>query len=63
MSKDELKIIIQILPDYYLHLKKYPQSLIAKILGIFTIKFNILSQEFTIMIMENLSNIKDTCVK
>lgn len=35
MYDDELKVFLQALPDYYKHLKTYPESIIARIYGVF----------------------------
>ena len=37
MNDNEMKVFITALPDYYNHLKKYPDSLIARIYGVFTV--------------------------
>jgi 1-phosphatidylinositol-4-phosphate 5-kinase len=37
MTDDELKLMEQILPDYYKHLKRYPQSLLARVYGIYSV--------------------------
>jgi len=38
IKASELKIMLEILPDYISHLVKYPDSLISKIFGVFTVK-------------------------
>jgi 1-phosphatidylinositol-4-phosphate 5-kinase len=38
MSKSELVFMDKILSDYYLHLKNYPQSLLARVYGIYSLK-------------------------
>jgi 1-phosphatidylinositol-4-phosphate 5-kinase len=37
MSESELKFMEQLIPSYYLHLKEYPQSLLARVYGIYTL--------------------------
>lgn len=38
INKKELKIMLEILPSYVEHHLKYPDSLIGKIFGVFTVK-------------------------
>jgi 1-phosphatidylinositol-4-phosphate 5-kinase len=38
MYDDELKIFLEALPDYYSHLRDNPNSLIARIYGVFKVK-------------------------
>ena len=38
VNKEEKEFFINILPKYHLHLKKNPKSLMAKIVGIYSIK-------------------------
>jgi 1-phosphatidylinositol-4-phosphate 5-kinase len=38
MNDDELKIFLEALPDYFKHLKSNPNSLIARIYGVFKVK-------------------------
>jgi len=38
MYDDELKVFLEALPDYYYHLKNNPDSIIARIYGVFTVK-------------------------
>ena len=38
ISKSELEIMINILPSYIEHNKRYPDSLISKTFGVFTVK-------------------------
>lgn len=38
VTKNELKIMMDILPSYIKHNLKYPDSLISKIFGVFTVK-------------------------
>eukprot|EP00351_Strombidinopsis_sp_SopsisLIS2011_P004085 CAMPEP_0116872964 /NCGR_PEP_ID=MMETSP0463-20121206/3912_1 /TAXON_ID=181622 /ORGANISM="Strombidinopsis sp, Strain SopsisLIS2011" /LENGTH=41 /DNA_ID= /DNA_START= /DNA_END= /DNA_ORIENTATION= len=39
MSSHELKLFLNILDDYISHFQKNPESLLAKIYGVFTITF------------------------
>ena len=52
MSKSEIKVMLNILPNYIEHLRKTPGSLIAKIFGIFTIEKEGFG-EVHVMLMEN----------
>ena len=52
MSKDEIDVMIKILPSYIEHLRKTPNSLIAKIFGIFTIEKDGFGKVH-VMLMEN----------
>jgi len=38
MYDDELKIFLEALPDYFAHLRDNPNSLIARIYGVFKVK-------------------------
>ena len=38
MYDDELKVFLQALPEYYKHLKTYPDSIIARIYGVFQVQ-------------------------
>ena len=38
ISKSELNLMLEILDDFIVHHRQYPDSLIAKIFGIFTVK-------------------------
>jgi len=52
MNKLEIKVMLNILPNYIEHLRKTPGSLIAKIFGIFTIEKEGFG-EVHVMLMEN----------
>ena len=38
MNEDELKIFLESLPDYYQHVMSNPESLLARIYGVFKVK-------------------------
>ena len=38
MTKSEMTFMVKILAHYYMHLKKYPRSLLARVYGIYTLK-------------------------
>lgn len=59
MTSTELKLFLKLLPYYIEHLKKNHNSLLGKILGVFTIKAEKI-HEVHVMIMENTLRIKDT---
>lgn len=52
MSTAELSLMTKLLPDYVEHFKAHPDSLIAKIFGVFTVKVASLSP-VTVILMEN----------
>jgi hypothetical protein len=52
MTKKELQLMLRILPDYVTHLKNNKNSLLGKILGVFTVKCESI-KEVHVMIMEN----------
>jgi 1-phosphatidylinositol-4-phosphate 5-kinase len=60
MSEKEINHMIRVLPNYFHHLDNNPQSLIAKIFGIFTIQMDQF-EPIHVMIMENsLPNVENT---
>lgn len=58
MSAGELKLFLSILPKYTEHLVSNPNSLLAKIFGVFTVKQDSTNAVF-VMLMENTLRIKD----
>jgi hypothetical protein len=52
MTNDELKLMVHLLPFYANHFKLHPQSLIAKIFGVFTVEVSGI-EPVCIMLMEN----------
>ena len=58
ITKDELETLLVILKDYIEHFKKNPQSLIVKIIGVFTIKRVSMGEVHTI-VMENTLQIQE----
>lgn len=52
MTKDELKVMLDILPSYIKHHQDNPTSLIAKIFGVFTVKVQGV-EEVHFALMEN----------
>lgn len=62
MSSEELKLFLKILPSYLKHLKSNSKSVIAKILGVFTVKSQNTNQVH-VMLMENSCRLnKDLCI-
>ena len=45
------------LKEYYEHFNRYPNSLIAKILGVYTIKFDMDETPKTIILIENIAKV------
>ena len=58
MTKDELNIHLKMLDDYLAHLKMYPKSLVARILGVFSIKTPHVGKTH-FMLMQNTLQIRD----
>ena len=58
MTKSELKVMMNLLPQYSDHFKNCPGSLIARIFGVFTIKTS-QTGPVHIMLMENTIRLKD----
>jgi len=52
MSESELKFMEKLIPSYYLHLKEYPQSLLARVYGIYTLNMEGL-KDIHIILMGN----------
>ena len=52
MKRAELKALKAILPEYVTHLQDNPNSMLAKIYGMFTLK-KPLMKAITVMLMEN----------
>ena len=52
MTKGELHLLLSIMPAISSHFKQNPDSLLAKILGAFTVKSNS-TDEVHLMLMEN----------
>ena len=57
MTKDELDLIIRLMPHLKQHYKKNPKSLLSKIIGVFTVKSKRM-QSVHIMLMENVLRLK-----
>lgn len=58
MSTTELQLMLRILPKYVAHIKQHKQTLLSKILGVFTVKTESFD-EVHVMIMENTLRFKD----
>jgi len=58
MTTEELQLMKKIMPKYKAHLKKNPNSLLSKILGLFTVEATNFST-VNIMLMENTLRLKD----
>lgn len=58
MKGNELKVFLDCLPNYISHLKKYPDSLLAKIFGVFTVKKKGMG-EIHLVLMENTLQFED----
>lgn len=62
VKKEELEFLMSILPKYHNHLKKYPNSLLAKIVGIYGVKIGDKDKVYHVL-MESLDPIDDTFIK
>ena len=58
MRNDEFETMLKILPDYIEHHRRYPDSLLAKIFGVFTVKKEGM-EKVHLMLMENTMQFKD----
>ena len=54
MSEDEKDLFLKVFDDYVNHFKKFPQSVLSKILGLFQIEFLGRDQKINIIIMRHL---------
>jgi 1-phosphatidylinositol-4-phosphate 5-kinase len=59
MTDVELKLFLEILPDYERHLKENPTSLIARIYGCYTINMKDIAN-IHVMLMANTLNFKNS---
>ena len=57
MKKNELKVMLKILPHYLEHHRRNPDSLLAKIFGVFTLKKSGMKEVY-LMLMENTIQVK-----
>lgn len=62
VKKEERDFLISILPDYHQHLKRHPNSLLAKILGIYSIKIADKTKVYQVL-MESIDPISDAFIK
>ena len=58
MSKDELKLLLAMLPAMSAHFKSNPDSLLSKIFGAFTVKIDSTS-DVHLMLMENTMQLQN----
>ena len=58
MKGSEVKTMLKILPSYIEHHRRNPDSLLAKIFGVFTIKKDRMDNEY-VMLMENTLQLKN----
>lgn len=58
MRGNELEVLLDILPNYINHFKRYPGSLLAKIFGVFTVK-KAGTGPVDVLLMENTLNFRD----
>ena len=58
MTKSEMDLMLNMLPTLTEHYKKYPDSLIMKVFGVFTVKSS-QTQDVHLMLIENTLQLKD----
>lgn len=59
MNDSELKIFLEALPDYFEHLKLYPNSLIARIYGVYKVKMEDIVP-VNLLVMANTNRVKSS---
>lgn len=59
IKEEEKEKMIEILPEYFEHLKYNNQSLLAKIYGIFSIEIESISKIYFLMMENTLKHFKD----
>lgn len=62
VKKEEKDFFMSILPKYHMHLKKNPKSILAKIVGIYSIRIGNKDKVYQIL-MESLDPIEETLIK
>ncbi len=62
VKKEEKEFLMSILPKYHEHLKKHPTSLLAKIVGIYSIRIADKTKVYHVL-MESLDPINDLFIK
>jgi len=62
VKKEEKDFFMQILPKYHQHLKKNPKSLLAKIVGVYSIKIENKDKVYQVL-MESIDPIDDQFIK
>lgn len=62
VKKEEKEFLMSILPKYHLHLKKHPNSLLAKIVGIYGIKIGDKDKVYHVL-MESLDPIDESLIR
>jgi len=63
ISNSELKVLLKILPAYINHFKKNPESVIAKIYGVFTLKVDSPEERYNLILMRNINGLPSNYVK
>jgi hypothetical protein len=56
MSAGERKLFLEMLPDYFVHLKQHRLSLLARVYGIFTVKMEDID-EISLVLMSNTAQV------
>jgi hypothetical protein len=62
VKKEEKDFFMSILPKYHMHLKKNPKSILAKIVGIYSIRIGNKDKVYQIL-MESLDPIEESLIK
>lgn len=63
VSHSELKTLLNILPSYLNHFKSNPESLIAKIYGVFTLTVATTNEKYNLILMRNINGLPTVYVK
>jgi len=63
ISTSELNILIKILPSYLEHFEANPDSIIAKIYGVFTFQVRSLNERYHLILMRNINGIPSNYVR
>ena len=62
VKKEERDFLLQILPKYHVHLKRYPNSLLAKIVGVYAIRISEKDKVYHVL-MESLDPVDESFIR
>jgi len=63
ISNSELKVLLRILPAYLNHFRANPESVIAKIYGVFTLRVDSPEEKYNLILMRNINGIPANYVR